>query len=181
MRAARGGRGHRVSVTTARGPETKRRPRQLTRVRNGGAAAGPACVSSSIPGRVGAAPRRDFTAAASASACVAAAQLARCPVHGADPITGLSWARLLCRRARGRSESFRLQTREDCWGPRWLRWLRRHHTVPPAAAGSAPSSGTKEGSDFPGLAGIRYSPTVTATPPGVRWPRCGFGLCRPRD
>lgn len=49
MRAARGGRGHRVSVTTARGPETKRR--QLTRVRNGGAAAGPACVSSSIPGR----------------------------------------------------------------------------------------------------------------------------------
>lgn len=35
-----------------------------------------------------AAPRRDFTAAASAAACVAAAQLARCPVHGADPITG---------------------------------------------------------------------------------------------
>lgn len=49
MRAARGGRGHRVSVTTTRGPETKRR--QLTRVRNGGAVAGPACVSSSIPGR----------------------------------------------------------------------------------------------------------------------------------
>lgn len=51
MRAARGGRGHRVSATTARGPETKRRPRRLTRVRNGSAAAGPACVSSSIPGR----------------------------------------------------------------------------------------------------------------------------------
>lgn len=28
---------------------------------------------------------------------------ARCPVHGADPITGPWWARLLCRRERGRA------------------------------------------------------------------------------